>query len=372
MSSTYIHLKHKQGFSQIVLRALGVLYFVALALAVAYLWLFTQDRFVSTAEFKISRQDAAGMSGGLAQIMLPGLPDSGSMDSQIAIGYINSADLLLDVEEKFDLFKHYTSPKMDLYFRLDPEATLEDRLAYYRERIAAHFNKDSGLTVVTVDSFDPKLSSEVAKYLLQKSEAFINRINYDIASQQNGYVNDEVARTSKNVEELNAELLSLQNRHNFISPDEAITSNLKAVEELKMGLLRSEGELSTIIRDSPDSPRIESIRSRIRSLNELIASESAKLTGPEKDRLSQVLVEFKQLQLRLDFALQLRNGAQMMMEKNRTEAMARSRFFTVIQHPYVSDEAAIPKRPYATVTLTVLGLFCFWILSVIARSLFDR
>ncbi len=372
MTATYIHTKRKPGLGQRIQRFLAILYFLTLALSIVYLWVFMQDRYVCTADFKISRQESSGMEAGLVQLALPGLSDSGSQDSQITIGYIESSDLLLELEQEFKLVDHYSSPTKDQVFRLSRKATLEERLEYYRERISAHFDKDSGLTVVSVDTFDPVLTAKITERLLQKAEAFVNRINHDIADQQLNFVRGEVERTAKQVQEVNEQLLALQNKHKFISPDEAISVNLKAIEGMKMEHLRAEAELSGMLRDSPNSPRIEPTRSRLRSLNELIDIESAKLSGPEKDRLNQILIDYKQLQLKLEFAIRLRSGAEMILEKNRTDAVSSSRFFTVIQHPYVPEDPEIPRRPYVTATLIILGLFMFWILSAISRSLFER
>jgi capsular polysaccharide transport system permease protein len=372
MSATYIHTKRKPGFSLLVVRFLTVLYFVGLAASVAYLWLYTQDRFISTAEFKISRQDSSGFEEGMVQLALPGLADSGSMDSQIAIGYIDSADLLLELESEFKLREHYVSPSRDFIFRLDPEALLEERLEYYRKRINAHFDKETGMTVITVDTFNPALSRDIAATLLKKAEAFVNALNQQIAGQQMTFIRSEVERTAKQVEEINAEMIHLQNKHHFISPDEAISANLKAVEELRMELLRAEAELSSMLRDSPNSPRIDTIRSRIRSLNELTAAETAKLSGPEKDRLNQLLSQFKQLGLKLDFAIRLRTGAEMLLEKNRVEAISRSRFFSVIQKPFLPEEVGIPRRPYSTAVIIGLGFLLYLIFRVLLRSVFER
>jgi capsular polysaccharide transport system permease protein len=375
MSATYIHTKRKAGYSKLILRLLAFLYIASLAAAIAYLWLFTQDRFISSAEFKISRQDSStGMEAGLMQLALPGLSDSGSQDSKIAIGYIDSADLLLELEkdEKFKLVEHYSSPAKDFIFRMDPSSNLEERLEYYRKRITAHFDTESGMTVITVDTFSPALSQKIAASLLKKTEVFVNVINQNIAEQQLAFVRSEVERTAKRVEEINEELLTLQNQHNFISPDEVIAANLKAVEEMRMELLKSEAELSTILRDSPNSPRIDSMRSRIRSLNELIDIESAKLTGPEKDRLSQLLMKFKQLQLRLETAVRLRTGAEMMLEKNRVEAVATSRFFSVIQNPFLPEDVGFPRRPYATTAILGLGFLLYLILRALGRSILER
>ena len=355
-----------------LLRFLALLYFIALFGAVFYLWEYTQDRYVSTAAFKISKQDGSTSSSGLSQVLLPGMADSGAMDSQVVIGYMDSVELLLELEKEFDLVKHYSQPTQDLVFRLEPDDLLEDRLEYYRSRITAHFGKETGLTMLSVDTFDPALSQKIAASVLRKAEGFVNRINQSIADQQLDFIRGELDRSSKHVEDLTKELLKLQNDHRFISPDEAISANTAAVRELQMERLRLEAEIASLVRDSPGSPTIEPLRSRLRSLNELIDVESAKISGPEMNRLNQVLVQFKELQQKIDFAVQLRSGAQSMLEKNRVEAIARSRFFSVIQNPFLPEDPALPRRGYATATILVLGFVVFLILRALSHSVFDR
>lgn len=372
MSATYIHTKHKAGISQIILRFLAFLYFAGLAAVLVYLWFFTQNRFLTIAEFKISSQDTSGAVSGIVSLALPGLTDSGSMDSQVAIGYIHSSDLLLYLEKKFDLVEHYGSPSRDLVFRLAPDSSLEDRLKYYRDRIYAHYNQDTGLTEITVDTFKPELSKKIAEHILEETKTFMNKINQSIAGQQLAFVRSEVERTTKMVEDLNNEMLTLQNANKFISPNEVISSSLKAVETLRMKHLQAEAQLSSLLRDSPNSPRIETVRSEIRSLNELIDIESAKLSGPEKDRLNQLLMQFNQLKIRFEYAINLRAGAEAMMEKNRSTAIAQSRFFTIIQNPYLSEDVGLPRRTYATITILVLGILLFLIFRALVKSVFER
>ncbi len=371
MSATYIHTKRKAGFSQLILRFLAVLYFVALAASIFYLWVFTKDRFITTAEFKISRQDTTAVASGLA-LALPGLSDSGSVDSQIAIGFIDSADLLLELEREFKLVEHYTSPAKDYVFRMKPGSNLEERLEYYRKRISAHFDAETGMTVITVDTFDPKLSRDIADGLLTKAESFVNVVNQKIATKQLDFIRTEVERAAKNVEDVNHDLIVLQNENNIINPEEVISANLRNIQDMKMQALRSEAEVATLLRDSPNSPRIELIKSSTRSLNELIDQETAKLSGPEKNRLNQILLLYKSLELRIDLATRLRTGAELSLEKTRTDAIANSRFFTVIQHPYVPEDVGIPRRPYATATILILGFLFFLILRALTHSVFER
>lgn len=373
MSSTYIRTKQNAGFARTVLKTLGALYFFGLLMAIAYVWLLTQDRYVSKAAFKISRQEAgSGLDTSVVQLALPGIADSGSMDSQVTIGYINSADLLLDLEKQFNLIEHFSSPSQDFLFRMDPNSGLEDRLKFYRKHITADFNHDTGLTEINVDTFKPALSQEIAAAVLKRAEGFVNLINQDVADQQLEFIRGEVDRTSERVNEIHRELIELQNKHRFISPSEVINASLAAVQEMQMERFRAEAELASLLRDSPESPRIDNLESRLRSLNELIDKETAKLSGPERDRLNQILMEFKEIELKLETATRLRTGAEMLMEKNRIDAVARSRFFSVIQTPYLPEDVALPLRTYTTITMIFLGVLCFFIMRALVHSVHER
>ncbi|RYD73757.1 MAG: hypothetical protein EOP84_21045 [Verrucomicrobiaceae bacterium] len=371
MSSTYIHTKKKFGTTKLILKVLATIYFLFIAATIFYLWTVAQDRYRSTASFKIARQNDTGLDAGLVSLALPGLSDSGSMDSQIAIGYVASADFLLGVEKEYNLIEHYSSPKRDFVFRLDPSWTLEDRLEYYRGRIFAHFDKETGLTALTVDTFDPELSHKIAVDALQKAEAFINNLNHNVANQQLEFVSKEVNRTTERVMELNRELIALQNENRFISPGEVISASMSAVQQLQLDHLKGEADLATVLRDSPDSPQIEPLRSRLRSLKELIEIETAKLSGPDRDRLNQVLLRFNELQMKIEFANRIRAGAQTMLEKNRMEAAAHSRFFSVIQKPFLPEDVALPRRPYATVSIIVIAILLFLVARALTHSVFE-
>ena len=373
MSSTYIRTKQNAVIARTVLKSLGVIYFLGLLMAIAYVWLLTQDRYVSKAAFKISRQEAgSGLDTSVVQLALPGIADSGSMDSQVTIGYINSADLLLDLEKQFNLIEHFSSPSQDFVFRMDPNSGLEDRLKFYRKHITADFNHDTGLTEINVDTFKPALSQEIAAAVLKRAEGFVNLINQDVADQQLDFIRGEVDRTSERVNEIHRELIELQNKHRFISPSEVINASLAAVQEMQMERFRAEAELASLLRDSPESPRIDNLESRLRSLNELIDKETTKLSGPERDRLNQILMEFKEIELRLETATRLRTGAEMLLEKNRIDAVARSRFFSVIQTPYLPEEVALPLRTYTTITMIFLGVLCFFIVRALVHSVHER
>lgn len=357
---------------KIIYRIFVGLYMLLLAATIAYLWVFAQDRYETSAAFKISRQDTSAGSSGLSTLAIPGLSDSSSMDSQISIGFVQSADFLIALENEFDLAKHFSAPERDWYFRLDCDAPLEERLEYYRKRITAEFDSETGLTVLSVQTFDPELSLKVADAALKKAEKFINGLNQTIADQRLGFIRDEFDRAVAKVEECHRNVINFQNEHNLINPEDTISQNLNAVQVLRMDRLKTEADLKSLLKDSPQSPLIEGLESHLASLDQLINKEMEKLSGPERGRLNQLVADYQQLRTQLEFALELRSGAQALMEKTRVDSIATSRFFSVIQRPFLPEDVAAPRRWYSSITIFVLGMFVFLILRGLARSAMER
>lgn len=373
MSFTYTNTDWNNNLAKRILKLLSMLYFALVIVAVLYTWFFTHDRYITETTFKISRHEAtSGAESGLAQMALPGLTDTGSMDSQVAIGYILSSDLLLDLEKQYNLIEHYSSPKLDFVFRLAKDAPLEERLEYYRKRIIAHYDITTGLTLVTVDAFDPELAHKMADTLMNKAEEFINKINNDIANQQLSFVRSEVERASQNVSKIQKDLFELQNKHKLIDPTQVISTSQAALQEMQLERLRVDAELASLLRDSPGSPKIDTLKSRLRSLNDLIENETSKLSGTDRDRLNKILMDFQEIQLKLDTATRLRTGAELLLEQTRSDAVMRSKFFSLIQEPFMPEDVALPMRGYATATILVLGILCFFILRALTSSVFDR
>lgn len=373
MTFSYKDTRSDTGGARKAFTVISVVYFICVLLAILYVCFVARDRYVSNATFKITKeQSSGGLESGLDELGLSGVSDSGSADSQITIGYIHSTDLLLHLEDKFNLVDHYSSPSFDLVFRMEKDASLESRLSHYRKRIFAYYDKDTGLTLLEVDSYDPELSQQIAEEVLLKAETFVNGIDQHIAEKQASFVQRELDVAQKKVIETHKELLELQNKHQLINPDEVVSARLAALQEMQVEKLRAEAELASLTRDSPESPAIGTLQSKLKSLSELIDTKMSELSGPERDRMNQIIMDFKDLNLKLDFATRMRTSAEMLLEKNRVNAYANTRFFSVIQSPHRPEEAVLPNRDYVSVTIAVIALLSFLIVRALAFSSLDR
>jgi len=238
-----------------------------------YIWFFTEDRFVSHSRFSIVVEDTSNVdvSSGLMSLITNG--SRSNADIQSAIGYIHSSDMLLEIEEEFNLEEHYTAPKDDIVFRLEQDPSLEDRLNYYRDRIVAKYNATSGLIDLSVETFEPDLSFKISQSILSRTEQFVNGLNKEVASKRMEFVKNELARSLSVVSAEQKKLLSFQSKHGIIDPDQIINARYAAIESLDLEVIRREVDLGTLRATSPMSPSIKAQEMTIAKFKEEIESD---------------------------------------------------------------------------------------------------
>lgn len=343
------------------------------ACTVGYFYIFAEDRFLSKSQFSIivDDQSSADVSAGLLSL-IGGSGSAASADLQSTIGFIHSADLLLKLENEFDLINHYKSPKNDLIFKLKENASLEDRLKYYRERIVAKINTSTGLIDLNVETFEPGLSYKLSQSILSDTEQFINSMNKKVANERLTFVKTELDRAQAGVELCEKNLLNFQSKHQIIQPEAIIAARLEAIQGLRLEKINKEIKLSTLRATSSRSPLIPELKTTIKKIAEEITAQEAVLAGADQEKLNKLLAVYKSLQLKLTFANKLREGAEILLEQTRAEAITKSRFFSVIQNPYLAEDYTNPRRMYLSATFVACIMLVFYILRAFWMSIFDR
>ena len=354
----------------IKLKAISIL--ISCVLPALYLWLIAEDRFQSVSHFSVTVEESnnAEASAGLLSLVA-GTPSTAS-ESQIIIGFINSSDILFELEQEFDLISHYTEPAADVIFRLKRGATKQQRIDYYRNKIYARVDAHSGLIYLTVESFSPALSAKMSHYVLSKTENFINELNQEVANKRLSFAQAELKRAQNVIKQNEAALLAFQNQSKIIQPQAIIQAQLEAIQTLRLQKINKEIELTTLEASSPNSPTKRSLQTAINHLGYEIGKQEAALSGEDGQKLNQLLAQYKELELDLELSLNLRKGAELILEKTRAEAIATSRFFSVIQNPYLTDDHTHPRRWYLSITAAFAILLVIFIIRSLIASVFDR
>ena len=339
---------------------------------VFYLNFIAEDRYQTISHFSVVVEESNNVDASMGLLDFVGGTSGVANDTQIAIGFIHSADLLFELEEKFNLPEHYSAPSSDFIFRLSKDAMRQERIKYYRGKIFAEADAATGLTDLTVESFSPELSQKLSEYILIKTEEFINELNKEIASKRLSFAQEELDRAHNVIKQNERALLNFQNEYKIIQPEAIIQAQLEAIQGLRLDKIRRGIELATLEASSPNSPMRASLGNAISNLEREIINQEAALSGPEAQKLNQILAQFKELQLNLELSLNLRKGAELILEKTRAEAITTSRFFSVIQNPYLLDEETHPRRLYLSITSVIVILLTLYLSRAVLASVRDR
>lgn len=346
-------------------------YIIATLLLIGYVVYYAADRYESEAHFSVTREDALPDAG--TGILGELTASSGSnTDAKIVMGYINSADLLLALEKEFNLFEHYSSVEKDFYFALPKDATLEDRLAFYRKHITVHDNEQTGLTELRIQTFNKELGVKVLNRVLEQSSDFINQMNQKIKREKLKFVREELVKTTAKVAEANQAILNFQNKHDMIDPNPIIAARLETINQLNLEHINMRIQIASIRKNSPESPRLRPLEEKYNILTDQIKLQREAISGKEGEKLNNQLAEFTDLKMHLEFALEMKRTTEALMEKTRVSSLAHTRYFTTIQSPFLPDGAKHPKKLKLSITIALCSLLTYSIISGLYKSMTDR
>lgn len=339
------------------LLTLVVIPFVLLAL---YYGLIASDRYTSEAVFTI-KENGSG-SGGL-DIGLLGIGNaSGLEDERIMKEYLISGDMLAYLDEKLNLREHYQSQDADWFSVLPEDATREDYLEYYRDHIDIYFDETSGLLYVEVQAFDRDYARELLQTMLEHAESKGNKISHRLAMAQYEFVEDQLIKTQNSLKIAKQNLLEFQNKYQIFSPEQQGQSLTAIMDALDAELSQEKAKLKQMLgSQKPDSPQVIATRERIRALAEQLNDEKQRLIGEGDAELNDLIVEFTNLQLDLEFAKDAYASTLAALEQARAEASKKMKHLVIISQPSLGDEAKYPDRFYILVTGLLILLMVYGI-----------
>ena len=119
-----------------------------------------------------------------------------------------------------------------------------------------------------------------------------------------------------------------------------------------------------IIKNSPNSPHVALVQTRIASLEKLNAEERAKITG-DSGSLATALSEYERLDVRRLLAEKTLVSAFTSLEAARLAAQRQQLYLETITQPNLADYPLYPKRviSFATVAATCMLVYAIaWLL----------
>jgi len=145
---------------------------------------------------------------------------------------------------------------------------------------------------------------------------------------------------------------------------------LELIAQMSTAQATARAQLGELLKNSPGSPQIPLVKTRIDSLDKLIAEERAKLSG-QSDSVVAALTEYERLTLDRELAEKQLASAFTSLEAARIEAQRQQLYLETIARPNLADYPLYPKRAISFAVIVASCLIVYgiaWLLVASARE----
>ena len=339
-----------------------------------YFGFIASDRYVAEARYAIRSSGQAPTAGFLDSVLSTGgFGSSSSQDAEIVRSYILSLDMLTALDRHFDIKAHYATPEIDWLSRLDPDASNEDVLKYMERRIEVVIDRESGISTLTVQAFDPHSAQTMTDLLLELSETLVNDMSERITEDTLRFSRQELARTEREVRQATSDLTSFRKETRSVDPGEETSAVLGIVTDLEMMLAGARAELveaSSVMQ--MDSARVRNLQTRVGALETQVLEERDRLANGQETDLTSLIDRYQPLVLEEELAMQRYASALTSLEASRAETQRQQSYLIAFVPPQLPSEATEPRRAWMMLTVFAFASLIFAIGGLIWSAIKDH
>jgi capsular polysaccharide transport system permease protein len=359
------------------LRSLNIWFWAIVGLptliAGVYFFAIASDLYSSEVKF-IVRGPAKVQASGISAMLGGAGGAGGSEDAYAVHDYITSRDAVRRLEREVDLRELLSRPEGDLitrfpgvwFWRKDFEALYST----YARFVAVERDSNSGVSTLVVKAYRPEDAQRTARALIEFSEQLVNQLNERARQDSVGTFQREVDATEQQVGKIQTELTTYRIQQNMLDPKSAASGPIELLAQMNAQQTNARAQLAELIRNSPNSPQIPLIQTRVASLDKLITEQRAKITG-DSNSVATALTEYERLDVQKLLAEKTLASALTSLEAAKLEAQKQQLYLETIAQPNLADYPLYPKRAisFATVVLSCLLAYGIaWLLIASVRE----
>ncbi|MGL6208651.1 MAG: capsule biosynthesis protein, partial [Paracoccaceae bacterium] len=253
---------------------LGVL--APLAVTAAYLWYVADDQYASTVAFSVRKEEVSSaieLLGGITS-----LSGSSSSDTDILYEFLQSQDLVAQIDAAVDLRTIWSKPVYDPVFDYDTTGTIEDLTSQWEKMIKIYYDSGTGLIELRVLAFDAEDAHKTATVIYAASTEMINKLSDEAREDAIRYARDDLNTAVEKLKDARAAVTSFRNRTQIIDPTIDLQSQANLLGSLQAKLAEALIEVDLLAETTQDGdPRMEQALRRVRVTEDRITEERRKL-----------------------------------------------------------------------------------------------
>lgn len=345
----------------------------ALLLAV-YLYTFAADQYASKVGFTVRTEE----TGSAMEILggLTNLSSASSSDTDVLYKFIQSQELVRDIDTKLGLRALYRKPSADPVFALKADASIEDLLDYWKRMVRIYYDPGTGLIEIEARAFDPQDAKAISSEIYARSSTMINMLSAVARDDTTRYTREELDTAVARLKEARQALTKFRNETQIVDPSADIQGQMGLLTSLNAQLASALIELDLLIETTRESdPRIEQARRKIAVIEKRITGEREKLgvgANHNGTAYADLIGQFEALQVDLEFAEKAYVSALSAYDSAVAEARRQSRYLAAYIEPTLAEAPLYPQRAIILLVAS-FALFGVWAISLlIYYSLRDR
>jgi capsular polysaccharide transport system permease protein len=338
-----------------------------------YYFAIASDLYLSEAQFIVRSPKQVQASGIGALLQSTGMARAAD-DTAAVQDFVMSRDAVRKLEQHDDLRSVLSRPEGDLitrfpgilFWRKDFEALF----ARYGHFVSVETDTETGVTALLVKAYRPEDAHALASALLGYSEQLINDLNERARRDAISTARHEVDGAELRIAQIQTDLTAYRVKQKMLDPKSASSGVLELIGQMSSAQANARAQLGELLNNSPNSPQIPLVKTRIASLDKLIAEERSKLSGAN-DSVVSALTEYERLNLQRELGEKALASAFTSLEAARIEAQRQQLYLETIAQPNLADYPLYPKRILSFVTVFASCLLAYgiaWLLVANARE----
>ncbi|MFZ4759373.1 MAG: hypothetical protein ACOYLX_14530 [Burkholderiaceae bacterium] len=356
-----------------MLRRFDGLFLLAVALPTAiaggYFGAIASDVYISEARFLV-RSPQRPMQGGLGALLQGTMFSRAQDDTYSVHDFIRSRDALRQLDEKLGIRNAFSNDTIDFFNRfpgIDPDDSFEALHRYYQKHVGITYDTVSSISILEVRAFSAEDAKRINEMLLEMGERLVNNMNMRSRRDLIEVAENEVRLAEERSREAAQALSSFRADRSVFDPDRQGALQLQGVLKLREEQMAAENQLAQVKQVSPDNPQVASLQSRVDAIRKAVADENARVLGRAGGLVSKSPA-FDRLVLDKAFADRQLGSALVALDTARTEAQRKQLYLERLVQPNLPDKAVEPRRIRSVVTVFVLGLVLWGVLSLVVAG----
>ena len=344
--------------------------------ATIYLYTIAVDQYASKVGFAVRNEETSAASsrlGGLSGIT----GGSTAQDSDALYEFIQSQQMVEEVDAKLNLRALFSKPERDVVFAFPADGSLEKLVDYWQRIVSIAYDGSTGLIQIQTNAFSAEDAQAVTQAIYEASNRMVHELSAKARDDATRYAREDLATAEDRLQTARQAINDYRSRTQIVDPTASVQGQMGILNQLQSQMAEALIQLD-MLRETTraDDPRVSDAQLKISVIEKRIAEERQKFglggQGIGSDDYATVVAEFERLNVDRDFAERSYVAALTALDAAKAEAQRQSRYLAVFISPTLAETAEYPRRALLS-ALVFLFLSLGWsIIALIYYSVRDR